>query len=136
MNTATRRAQHRATSSAGLQPHHMALASLSLISTIPAVWIAAQVSARLDGARPPDGVGFEAVVEAVTDGIARLRVPAFGTVVEASVVGISGALTPGETVTLSLSIQNVGSTNATNVVGTLLATNGVSSPSAAQRRRS
>ena len=67
MNTATRRAQHRATSSAGLQPHHMALASLSLIGTVPAVWVAAQMSARLDGARPPDGVGFEAVVEAIAN---------------------------------------------------------------------
>jgi hypothetical protein len=57
MNTATRRAQHRATSSAGLQPHHMALASLSLIGTIPAVWVAAQVSARLDGAGRQTGSG-------------------------------------------------------------------------------
>ena len=67
MSTATRRAQHRATSAAGLQPHHMALASLSLTGTIPAVWVAAQVSARLDGTRPPVGVGFEAVVEAIAN---------------------------------------------------------------------
>ena len=45
----------------------MALASLSLVGTIPAVWVAAQMSARLDGARPPDGVGFEAVVEAIAN---------------------------------------------------------------------
>ncbi|MGL4299917.1 MAG: hypothetical protein ACRCW4_12660, partial [Candidatus Neomicrothrix subdominans] len=67
MNTETRRAQHRATSSAGLQPHHMALASLSLIGTVPAVWVASQVSARLEGAAPPSGVGFEAVVQAITN---------------------------------------------------------------------
>jgi putrescine transport system ATP-binding protein len=42
---------------------------------------------------------FEAVVEGVTEGIARLRVPAFGTVVDAA---HSGALAPGETVTLAI----------------------------------
>jgi putrescine transport system ATP-binding protein len=45
---------------------------------------------------------FEAVVEGVADGIARLRVPAFGTLVEASLAGITGALAPGETVTLAI----------------------------------
>jgi putrescine transport system ATP-binding protein len=45
---------------------------------------------------------FDAVVEGVTDGIARLRVPAFGTEVEAAAAGISGTLTQGEAVTLAI----------------------------------
>ena len=65
--TETRRAQHRARSSAGLQPHHMVIASLSLLGTIPAVWTASQVAARLDGAVPPGSVGFEEVVDAIAN---------------------------------------------------------------------
>jgi hypothetical protein len=63
--TETRRAQHRARSSAGLQPHHMVIASLSLLGTIPAVWTAAQVAARIDGGTPPGSIGFEEVVDAI-----------------------------------------------------------------------
>ena len=65
--TETRRAQHRARSSAGLQPHHMVIASLSLIGTIPAVWTAAQVAARIDGGTPPGSIGFEEVVDAIAN---------------------------------------------------------------------
>jgi PKD repeat protein len=41
----------------------------------------------------------------------------------------NGAVDPGETVTVNLSLSNVGTTNTTSVVATLLATNGVVSPS-------
>jgi PKD repeat protein len=44
----------------------------------------------------------------------------------------NGAVDPGETVTVNFLLSNVGTTNATSVVATLLATNGVTSPSAPQ----
>jgi len=44
----------------------------------------------------------------------------------------NGVADPGETVTVNFPLSNVGTTNATSVVATLLATNGVVSPSAPQ----
>ena len=44
----------------------------------------------------------------------------------------NGAIDPGETVTVSLSLKNFGVSNAVNVTATLLATNGVTGPSAPQ----
>lgn len=44
----------------------------------------------------------------------------------------NGVVDPSETVTLNFSLQNIGVVNTTNLVATLLATGGVTSPSAAQ----
>jgi PKD repeat protein len=44
----------------------------------------------------------------------------------------NGAVDPGETVTVNFSLSNVGTTNASSVVATLLATNGVTLPSGPQ----
>jgi hypothetical protein len=44
----------------------------------------------------------------------------------------NGALDPGEVVTVSLCVQNTGGANTTNLVGTLAATGGVTSPSGPQ----
>jgi hypothetical protein len=44
----------------------------------------------------------------------------------------NGAIDPGETVTLNLGLANVGNIAATNVIATLLATGGVTSPSGPQ----
>ncbi|HWN95590.1 MAG TPA: hypothetical protein VNT99_11200 [Methylomirabilota bacterium] len=44
----------------------------------------------------------------------------------------TGAIDPGEAVTVSFSLENVGVSNALNVVATLLATNGVTLPASAQ----
>jgi subtilisin-like proprotein convertase family protein len=44
----------------------------------------------------------------------------------------NGAIDPGETVTLNFSLKNAGFADASNVVATLLATNGVASPSGPQ----
>jgi uncharacterized repeat protein (TIGR01451 family) len=44
----------------------------------------------------------------------------------------NGVIDPGETVTVSVTLQNVGSGAASNLVATLRATNGVTAPSAAQ----
>ena len=45
---------------------------------------------------------------------------------------INGAIDPGETVTVNLALQNLGTANTTNLVVTLVATNGVTSPGAPQ----
>jgi hypothetical protein len=44
----------------------------------------------------------------------------------------NGAIDPGETVTVSLCVQNTGGVNTTNLVGTLAATGGVTAPSGPQ----
>ncbi len=44
----------------------------------------------------------------------------------------SGAVDPGETVTLNFGLKNAGGVNTTNLVATLLATGGVTAPSGAQ----
>lgn len=44
----------------------------------------------------------------------------------------NGVVDPGETVTIAFPLRNVGSSNTTSVVATLLATNGVTSPSGPQ----
>src|SRR5205807_5794500 len=44
----------------------------------------------------------------------------------------NGAIDPGETVTMSFALTNSGSADTTNLVATLLTTNGVTSPSGAQ----
>src|SRR6185369_2543915 len=54
------------------------------------------------------------------------------TIVAESCSPADGAIDPGETVTVSLCVQNVGSANTVNLVGTLQATGGVTSPSGPQ----
>jgi PKD repeat protein len=44
----------------------------------------------------------------------------------------NGAPDPGETVTVNIGVQNIGAGNSSNLVATLLATNGISSPSGPQ----
>jgi uncharacterized repeat protein (TIGR01451 family)/uncharacterized delta-60 repeat protein len=44
----------------------------------------------------------------------------------------NGVIDPGETVTVSLALRNVGTTNSTSLLGSLLATNGVTSPGGSQ----
>jgi subtilisin-like proprotein convertase family protein len=44
----------------------------------------------------------------------------------------NGVIDPNETVTVNLALQNIGSANASNVVATLLATGGITSPSVPQ----
>jgi hypothetical protein len=54
------------------------------------------------------------------------------TIVTEGCTPANGAIDPGETVTVSLCVQNVGTTDTVNVVGTLQATGGVTSPSGPQ----
>ena len=55
-----------------------------------------------------------------------------GTVVSDSCSGGDGVLDPGEVATLSLCLRNAGAADSASVVGTLLATGGVTNPSGAQ----
>lgn len=63
---------------------------------------------------------------------APIIVPGTATVSSEGCAPPNGAVDPGETVTVNFSLSNVGTTNATAVVATLLATNGVASPSGPQ----
>lgn len=63
---------------------------------------------------------------------AFIRIAAAGATLKSENGQINGAVDFGETVTLDLSLQNVGNVGTTNVVATLLATGGVNSPSGAQ----
>ncbi len=54
------------------------------------------------------------------------------TLVTESCTPANGALDPGETVTVSFCLQNLGTLNTTNLVGTLAATGGVTGPSGPQ----
>ena len=63
-----------------------------------------------------------AVTQAVPTG-------AGATITAESCAPASGAIDPAETVTVDLCLQNVGAANTVNLVGTLQATGGVTSPS-------
>ncbi|MCL5097165.1 MAG: hypothetical protein M1608_06505 [Candidatus Omnitrophica bacterium] len=49
-----------------------------------------------------------------------------------SLTPANGAIDPGETVTLDFALRNIGKQDTTNLVATLLATNGIAAPSAEQ----
>jgi subtilisin-like proprotein convertase family protein len=59
-------------------------------------------------------------------------VSAGSTLVSESCTPANGAIDPGETVTVSFCVKNTGGANTTNLVGTLLATGGVTNPSGPQ----
>ena len=59
-------------------------------------------------------------------------VSAGATIVSESCTPANGVLDPNETVTVSFCVQNTGAANTTNLVGTLQATGGVTSPSGPQ----
>ena len=59
-------------------------------------------------------------------------VSAGATLVSESCTPANGAIDPGETVTVSFCVHNTGGANTTNLVGTLLATGGVTNPSGPQ----
>src|SRR5436190_23104702 len=64
--------------------------------------------------------------------LAAIIVPAGATITAESFSPADGAINPGETVTVSFGLQNVGDTNTTNLVGILQATGGVTTPSGPQ----
>jgi len=58
--------------------------------------------------------------------------PVAGTLVEEGCPSTNGVIDPGEYVTVNLVLQNIGTAPTTNLIATLLATNGVLAPSAPQ----
>ena len=66
------------------------------------------------------------------EGAGSIIVSAGATLVSESCTPPNGAIDPGETVTVSFCVQNTGNVNTTNLVGTLQATGGVTSPSGPQ----
>ncbi|MEO5948010.1 MAG: hypothetical protein ABIP79_14425, partial [Chitinophagaceae bacterium] len=75
--------------------------------------------------------GGNVTVNVCMVGIAILTAPV-ATIVTESCIPANGVLDPGETVTVSLCVQNTGGANTTNLVGTLQATGGITSPSGPQ----
>jgi hypothetical protein len=93
----------------------------------------------------PPGLGFGNCTQTVTvaaNGTATVNcclaggtpiiVSAGATLVAESCTPANGVLDPNETVTVSFCVQNTGASNTTNLVGTLQATGGVTSPSGPQ----
>jgi hypothetical protein len=74
---------------------------------------------------------YALVISNATQTTAPVVVAGSATVLADSCSG-NGVLDPGETVTMSLCLQNTGTANTTSAVGTLQATGGVTSPSGAQ----
>lgn len=67
----------------------------------------------------------------ITDNDVSVIVPAGSTLISESISN-NNIIDPGETVTLALALRNQGSGNTVNLVGTLLAGNGVTAPSGPQ----
>ncbi|MGA9770894.1 MAG: HYR domain-containing protein [Blastocatellia bacterium] len=123
-------------------PHAGAIAAL-VKSAVPGITNAqvrtALVTSALDieaaGVDRDSGAGIIMAFEAVqAAGGAPMAVitSAGATLVSESCTPANGALDPGETVTVSFCVQNTGAVNTTNLVGTLQATGGVTSPSGPQ----
>ena len=92
----------------------------------------------------PQGGGFSTCTQQVTVaangtatvncclGASAIIVSAGATLVTESCTPANGVIDPNETVTVSFCVQNTGGANTTNLVGTLQATGGVTSPSGPQ----
>ncbi len=79
------------------------------------------------------GFGIVMALEALTSVSATPGLQSTGaTLVTESCVPGNSVIDPNETVTVSFCVQNIGGANTTNLVGTLLATGGVTSPGAPQ----
>jgi Carboxypeptidase regulatory-like domain len=89
------------------------------------------VTASARGFRPQTVSVTVSNGQVVTQNFALQPVPVLetvGTSVSAESCGTNGAPDPGETVTVSVSLQNNGSLNTQNLTGTLLASGGVTNP--------
>jgi uncharacterized repeat protein (TIGR01451 family) len=75
---------------------------------------------------------FALVIYNATAASVPVLIGAGTTLTAESCLPTNGVVDPFETVTLNFSLQNIGTVNASNVVGTLLATGGVSSPGSPQ----
>ena len=85
---------------------------------------------------PDFGTGLDQDFALVAYNFSEIQAPAVvlaGSEITDESCGLgNGALDPGETVTVKFTLQNIGSAPTTNVVATLLATGGVTAPTAAQ----
>ncbi len=71
-------------------------------------------------------------ISVITNSLGAYTIPASSMLAFESCSPNNGAIDPGETVTVDFGLQNTGTSDASNVVATLQATGGVSSPSSAQ----
>ena len=75
---------------------------------------------------------FALIITNVTEMATPVLNSSSATIVSESCLPANGVIDPGETVTVSFCVQNVGTGNTSNLVGTLAASGGVTSPSGAQ----
>jgi uncharacterized delta-60 repeat protein/uncharacterized repeat protein (TIGR01451 family) len=68
----------------------------------------------------------------IVDNDTSFVIPAGAALIHESITPTNGVIDPGETVTLLFGLRNVSGGNTTNLVATLLATNGVTAPSGPQ----
>jgi hypothetical protein len=123
-------------------PHAGAIAAL-VKSAVPGITTAqmrtalnaSAIDIEAAGVDRDSGVGIIMAFEALTAAGATpsaVLTSAGATLVSESCTPANGALDPGETVTVSFCVQNVGGANTVNLVGTLQATGGVTAPSGPQ----
>jgi hypothetical protein len=75
---------------------------------------------------------YALVIYNAVEGDAAVVIPSGSALTSESCGVVNGTVDPGETVSVSLGLQNFGSVDTTNLVATLLVTNGVTSPSGPQ----
>lgn len=75
---------------------------------------------------------YALVIYNAAEAAAAVIAPAGATITAESCMPANGAVDPGETVTVDFALQNIGTLNTTNLVATLQATGGVTSPSGPQ----
>ena len=101
----------------------------SFIATVRATNIAGDGVPNSGGSLDQD---FALVIYNAVAAALPVMAPDGATVAAESCSPANGAVDPNETVTLSLAVRNFGTANTANLVGTLLATGGVGSPSGPQ----
>src|SRR5258708_1352035 len=90
---------------------------------------------RVRGAANPGNANeqdFAVVVYNGTSGVLPVMSTQGSALAAESITPTNGAVDPGETVTMTFSFKDVGAGSTSNLVATLLATGGVTSPSAPQ----
>ncbi len=100
--------------------------ALVTVNVIPTVQGPAQTTTSVVAAQPDPNPSNNSVTTNVVAAPAFISiVPAGATLVSESFTPANGAIENGETVTVSLRLRNAGNVSNTNLVATLLATNGV-----------
>jgi hypothetical protein len=104
------------------------------VTVIPSTTVQPDKTVLLQLSGPINGILIAPYVATLTihDTSGSLVVPAGSTLVSESYTPANGIIDPGETVSLLFAFRDAGGNNVSNLVATLLATNGVTLPSGSQ----